>query len=291
MNTRTAIIPLLLTALLAFSDKATPTEAPESVVTVANDVWPPFVENEGKSGLALDIVSAAMLTQGIRIEVTIKPWARAMKDVNDGKNDLLLATWSSPERQKSLLFSEPYLKNRLRFIKRAGDPFEYTGLNSLQGKRIGIVNDYSYTDEYARSDKFIREPHQDLQANLRMLAAKRLDLTVEDEIVASYRFYQLHLVDSYQFTGPPLTVKDLCVSSGRNNPKSQALIKAFNQGLKVIMDNGVYEQLLTHYGAMLHSKEMPEIIRPLNPAANYHAAPVSPMYASTVLPASRLNTR
>lgn len=287
MNSRATRIALLLSMLLTFPVVAAtehPTEA-----SITNDAWPPFIDVDGRNGLALDIVTTALQTQGVTLQVTIKPWARAMKDVVDGRNDLLLATWKSEDRQQILLFSEPYLQNRLRFIKRVGDPFEYRDLASLRGKRVGIVRDYSYTGEFAKSHNFIREPHQDLLANLRMLAAKRLDLTLEDEIVASYRFYQLKLADRYQFTGPPLTIQNLYLSAGIDNPRSQALISAFNQGLKLIMDDGRYEQILARYGSMLHSNQMPEIIRPsTNPAAHRPLMEAS-MYVSTASPTSHLN--
>lgn len=287
MNSRAIGIVLML-SLLTLPTMAQ-TDLP-GIASITNDAWPPFINADGHSGLALDIVTTALQTQGVSLQVTIKPWARAMKDVIDGKNDLLLATWESTARTQTLLFSQPYLKNRLRFIKRADDPFEYRDLASLSGKRIGVIRDYSYTGEFASSNNFTREPHQDLQANLRMLAAKRLDLTLEDEIVASYCFYQLQLADHYHFTGPPLTVKRLYLAAGIQNPKSKALIAAFNQGLKLIMDDGRYEQILASYGAMLHSNQMPEIIRPTNPAAQHLSIMPSPMYVSTGWPASHLNT-
>ncbi|MFQ6371172.1 substrate-binding periplasmic protein [Shewanella sp. YIC-542] len=278
MKGRLSLIALLLLTTLNAPLPAVAKKPLPSVASVTNDAWPPFVSADGNSGLALEIIATALASQGVHLQVIIKPWARAIKDVADGKTDLLLAAWHSPDRQQQLLFSNPYLQNRLRFIKRSDDPFEYRDLASLKGKRIGVIRDYSYTGAFADSHDFIREPHQNLRGNLRMLAAKRLDLTLEDEIVASYHFYQLKLADHYQFTGPPLTVQNLYIAAGRNNPDGKVLIDAFNDGLKLMMEDGRYEQILAHYGAMLQSTQMPQIIRPTPAALMSPPRPWSPAY-------------
>ncbi len=134
---------LLAPILLFFSIQVNST-----TLTAAQDPWPPFVTEKSSlgNGISIDLLKAAMKTQGYEIDFKILPWSRALDEVSKGRIDLLPATWFTQERTKFLLYSEPYLSNELTFIKRAGDPFEYSGLSSLDGKVVGIVRGYGYGD-------------------------------------------------------------------------------------------------------------------------------------------------
>ncbi|MCE9790270.1 transporter substrate-binding domain-containing protein [Shewanella indica] len=229
-------------------------------LTLTNDPWPPFIETDGKTGLALEIVQSALAVHCYRLQVELKPWARALRSAKEAKTDLLLATWHTPEREQVLLFSEPYLQNRQRFIKRRGDPFEYTDLDSLNGKRIGVVRGYSYQTGFRAARDFIRVPNNSLESNLKMLAVGRLDLTLEDEIVATDTFWRLHQEDSFDFTGPPLDIRNLHLSTSRLHPHGAELIAEFNQGLETIKKNGEYAKILAKYGAILQGRRAPPIL-------------------------------
>ncbi|MGX2954167.1 substrate-binding periplasmic protein [Shewanella sp. JL219SE-S6] len=209
--------------------------------------------------MALEIVQSALAVHCYRLQVELKPWARALRSVKEAKTDLLLATWHTPEREQVLLFSEPYLQNRQRFIKRRGDPFEYTDLDSLKGKRIGVVRGYSYQTGFRAASDFIRVPNNSLESNLKMLAVGRLDLTLEDEIVATDTFWRLQQEDSFDFTGPPLDIRNLHLSTSRLHPHGAELIAEFNQGLETIK-NGEYAKILAKYGAILQGRQAPPIL-------------------------------
>ncbi len=45
-------------------------------LTLTNDPWPPFIEADGKAGLALEIVQSALAVHCYRLQVELKPWAR-----------------------------------------------------------------------------------------------------------------------------------------------------------------------------------------------------------------------
>ncbi|RND29255.1 amino acid ABC transporter substrate-binding protein, partial [Vibrio cholerae] len=101
-------------------------------------------------------------TQGYTVEFTIMPWSRALNDVKEGKIDILPATWFTQERTTYLSYSETYLTNQVKFIKKAGDNFEFAGLASLNGKKVGIVRGYGYGDEFMNDPSFFRPESTDL---------------------------------------------------------------------------------------------------------------------------------
>lgn len=62
-------------------------------VTIAQDPWPPFIiDNSHTPGISIEIVTAAMKTQGYNVTFKIMPWARALDQVKKGAIDMLPAT-------------------------------------------------------------------------------------------------------------------------------------------------------------------------------------------------------
>ncbi|TWI71158.1 polar amino acid transport system substrate-binding protein [Desulfobotulus alkaliphilus] len=118
------------------------------------------------------------------------PWARAEHGVKEGTYDILPPTWMTDERKKYLHFSEPYAVNQIKFIKKKDDPFEYSDLNSLKDKTVGTIRGYGYGDAFLQATHFERDVANDLISNVRKLLANRIDLTLEDEIVARVRLAQ-----------------------------------------------------------------------------------------------------
>lgn len=235
------VLFVALTCLLGFAHADT--------ITAAQDPWPPFVQDQGDPGLSVDLVRAALEHEGYEVEFTIMPWARAIDQVRNGNIDVLVATWYTEERTAYLRYSEPYIQNQLKFIKQAGDSFEFNGLDSLTGKTVGVVRDYGYGDEFSNAPNFSRPETNNIASNLLKLQAGRIDLTLEDEIVALSTMKNEGIDPSaFEFTENSLSVNDLHVSSGIANARSEEIIAAFNRGLAAIRENGTMAELLKKYG-------------------------------------------
>ncbi|SMG50567.1 substrate-binding periplasmic protein [Dethiosulfovibrio salsuginis] len=236
-------------ALLSLVFVASSCWGADKVVTAVGDPWPPFGDPEKQSkGLAVEIAEAAMKTQGYRFEMSFMPWARAEDGVKKGTYDFLLYVWVTEARKSTMFYSEPYGENRLVFIKPKGSNFEYNGVGSLKGLTVGVVRDYGYGDEFMNAKGFNREAAPDFMTNAKKLAAGRIDLTVEDEVVASSLLMGTDLADKIAFTENALSVEPLHVTSGLANPRHKELIEAFNRGLEEIKKDGTYDLILGHYG-------------------------------------------
>lgn len=223
--------------------------AEAETITATQDPWPPFVQAEGPPGLSVELVRAAFEHEGYEFKMTIMPWARAIYQVRNGNVDVLVATWYTLERTAYLRYSEPYMQSQLKFIKRAGDDFEFHGLASLTGKSVGVARDYGYGDEFSNAPNFTRPETNNTVLNLLKLQAGRIDLTLEDELVALATMRREGIdPDQFEFTDNALSVKDLHVTSGIANARSAEIIAAFNRGLAAIRDNGTMAELKRKYG-------------------------------------------
>ncbi len=216
-------------------------------IIAAGDPWPPFLDpNQAKKGIIVEIATAAFASQGYELEMHFVPWARAIKGVKNAQYDLLLATWITEERKNFLKFSDTYLSNNLRFIKRKGDKFEYAGIPSLTGKSLGVVRDYGYGDDLLTATNFRRPETKDFISNVRKLVAGRIDLAIEDEIVAKAIILkeQPELMDKIEFVTTPYSTETLHVASGLANAKHQEFIHAFNKGLIEIKNSGEFDRII-----------------------------------------------
>ena len=234
---------LILVGVFAFSQ--------EKTIVAAADPWPPFVDQKSpKDGLSLEVIRAAMKTQGYVVKMEYMPWARAEESVKNGTYDLLPDVWLTEERTQYLAFSDPYAANEVKFIKRKGDAFEYTDLQSLKGKTVGIVKGYGYGDAFSKSDLFKKEEVPDIITSVRKLLATHIDLTLEDQIVASTLISQVDpsLLDRIEFTHGSLSTNNLYIAVGRKNPQQKEIIAAFNRGLSIIKGDGTYNRILESHG-------------------------------------------
>ncbi|ASP40649.1 amino acid ABC transporter substrate-binding protein [Bacterioplanes sanyensis] len=235
---------ILITSLILWSCNSL-----AETVTAAQDPWPPFVQEGNPPGISVEVVQEAMKTQGYTVDMKLTPWARAIEDVKNGNVDFLIGTWFTQERSAYLRYSDHYAINQVKFITKADSSFEYTGMDSLAGKSVGIVRGYGYGDEFLTAGHFARPEANNLVLNLRKLMAGRIDMTLEDEIVARSQMTGAGLdVSQFRFTSNSLSENKLHVTSGLANARSEELINAFNKGLAAIKANGTFDAIMKKYG-------------------------------------------
>ncbi|QDL53951.1 substrate-binding periplasmic protein [Rhodoferax aquaticus] len=225
--------------------------AQEKTLVAAADPYPPYVDPQMPGdGLAMEIARAAFKTQGYRVKLEMMPWARAEKGVMDGRFDILVDVWRTEARVKEMLFSVPYAVSKIKFLKRKDDPFEFNGLDSLSGKRIGVIRGYGYNDAFNAATHFTREEVTGLDLNIKKLLLKRIDLTPEDEIAAKVFMRRLepNIAEQLDFTSNALATNPLYVSAGLKNPRHKEIIEAFNKGMQTIKADGTLIAIEKRYG-------------------------------------------
>lgn len=219
-------------------------------IVAAADPYPPFVDSGNPTdGLSLEIIRAAFKTQGDDVKMVYVPWARAEAGVKDGTYDILPNTWYTEARTKELVYSTPYAVNNVKFIKVKGDPFEFKGLDSLKGKRVGIVRGYGYGDAFSTNTGFTRDEVIDVITNVKKVVAKRVDLTLEDEIVAKFLVGKEDpkMLDQIEFSKESLSSNPLHITAGKKNPNHAEIISKFNAGYELIKSNGTLAAILKKY--------------------------------------------
>lgn len=215
--------------------------------TATGDPWAPFLHpEEHNDGVAYQIVKEAFSNQGHDLKLTYLPWKRAMLEVSESNIDILLTTWYSDERAKTYIYSQPYLKNEIVFIKHAESDDTYHSVDDLAGKQVAIKRGYDFGKEVLAAKNFTLIEIDSLFNSLSMLATERIDVVIADKIAAKIEIQKLKpkIANNIQFTNFILDSKDLSIVVSKNNPNAKEIIRAFNQGLNSIQESGKLDALL-----------------------------------------------
>jgi polar amino acid transport system substrate-binding protein len=234
---------LLVTAI----GSAAPASAETRSVTIGASVWPPYVDPQlPGQGLALSIVTAAFERAGYRVEVELAPWLQTLESASAGDTAVVAAVWPTPERERELWLSAPYLENEIRLLKRRKKALEFKSLADLRGLRIGVVYGFSYGPEFDRSTGFVRAPESHVLANLLQLLAGRVDATIGDERSLRYEM-ERHLrerKDEVGFLPRAVSVQPLCIGVSRRRPGGERLVADFDAALEELRRDGGYRRLV-----------------------------------------------
>lgn len=238
--------PLLCALGLLLIVLVTPALAAEKLRLVA-DSWPPFTDSDlPGGGLATSIVTAALTRAGYASSVEQVPWARALMGIGEGRYDILVNTWYNDSRTRLGAFSKPYLVNRIRLLRPQDKPLGYRQLADL----YDVVRDYAYSPEFDSDARLHKVAVRNFSSAVRMLAAGRVDLTVEDEYVARYSLQResKEVREAVTFVEPALGENNLHILVSLKHPDHQQIIERFDRAIAAMKADGSYARLLRQHG-------------------------------------------
>lgn len=172
--------------------------AGDRTVTLVADEWCPFTcrDHPKHQGVLVEKAAAALNAEGIQTKYFELPWSRAISEVRRGKYDGLVGTGLG-ETPDFHFPAEPLAIAHHSFFTLPSSTWKYTGLNSLDDVRIGVIQDYSYGGLYedyidANQDDVTRvvvlRGNKVLPRLVKMLELGRIDALVAEERVLNYHF-------------------------------------------------------------------------------------------------------
>lgn len=238
---------LLLAVMLALTcvHLAPTTWAQAAPLTLVSTAWPPFTNEAGQPRFALDLVEAALGRFGLTARTTIVMAAEFTPALLSGRFDGSAAVWKDPERERVLIFSQPYLENRLVLVGRHGADVSARTLADLKGKRISIVEGYAYGETIdSAGPVFVRSKSE--EDSVSQLLKNDVDYMLMDELVVHYivRNYPKESADSLQIGTMPLVRRELFLAVSKARPDAESIIARFNAQLKGMIADRTYNRLL-----------------------------------------------
>lgn len=211
---------------------------------LVSTVWPPFTNDAGQARFALDLVEAACKRIGVTATTTFVDAPQFTTSLLTGAFDGSAAAWKDAERERVLVFSQPYLENRLALVGRRGAVVSAAKLSELKGQRIAIVEGYSYGEIDNAGPVFVRSKSE--EDSLRMLLDSKVDYTLMDELVVQYivNNYATEAQTKLQFGSTPLVKRQLFLAVRRSVPDAQSIVTRFNAQLRSMIVDRTYHSLL-----------------------------------------------
>ena len=235
---------LLLAVSVAFYSGGAMAE--QDVRLMAN-TSPPYADQKlPEQGLALELVRHIYARTDYTPQITIENWSRAVEGAQLGVYDALAAVWYSEERNKELLFSEPYLSSELIILKRRSDRNDYSALQDLAGRRLGVRVDYAYGVDFSAVPDLtlIKENH--MIQNLLNLLNGSVDAVIGDQrtITLQLHEYLADKITQFEVTKIELPRVARHVAVSRSLAGHEEMIAEFNRALAATRKDGSLQKII-----------------------------------------------
>lgn len=159
-------------------------------IKIATLEWPPYTCAQcPEGGVASKVLKEFLLKQGIEVEFSFYPWARAVKLTENNQVDALWPCWPNDIVGTKLKVSVPFFKSTLGFITRKTSNITLTQLSDLEKYRVGAVSGYGYDDGILQTLKKNPKKVQyvtDDKSNLKKILGNRIDIALIDLINFEY---------------------------------------------------------------------------------------------------------
>lgn len=238
---------LLMLAAVLLLLGATPAVGEPIPLTVAGSTWSPYTdESRPGKGVAAEIVTVTLERAGYAPKIVIEAWPRTLEGAKIGVYDAIIAAFRTLEREERFAFSQPYLRNEVKFIKRKNRRIEYETLADLKGLLIGVVRGYAYEDEFDSSRQLVKVQNNHVIQNLLKLRQGQLDLTLDDRWVLLHEIgqYMPSAAAELEFLPKPLAVRPLHFVVSRKRPDHDKIIADFNRAYAAMQADGTLKEIL-----------------------------------------------
>jgi polar amino acid transport system substrate-binding protein len=234
----------LLAMLLAFVLVPAVQAREISMLTVE---WAPHYGSElPEEGLTTAIVKAAFRASGHVSEVDFIPWTRALKEVEEGKADIVMGAYHNQEREQTYIFSDPIYFLQLGLIARPGLGItSYDSLGELAPYSIGISRGFANSEEFDAANYLNKQIASFPNLNIRKLFRGRIDMAVMNFDLFRYEARKEGFcIGDVEFIEPPLETHGLYLMASRNINDGNIVIADFNRGLAKIRQNGEFDRIV-----------------------------------------------
>lgn len=224
---------------------------------VAADPWCPYTcdKSSGKSGYLIDVLETIFIKAGHKIDYQVLAWPKVLNDTRKG--DLNAAVGAGETDKEGLLFTKQSLvKSQSCFFVKSNSNWKFEGIESLKKITLGIIQGYTFEpkiDEYiASAGNKVDAANVDnsLEANLKKLAAGRIDAYLEDVNVVDYAKNANSAYRDFKSTGC-LDATPLFIGFSAKNTNSNNYIEILEKGITELKAKGELKKIAGKYSINL----------------------------------------
>ena len=209
--------------------------------------WRPYVDpGSPRAGFAVYLVSTALERAGYDVSIETGPWPQTLEDTIAGDYDVFATLWFTDERAESILFSEPYIRNEMAFVRRSDSGIRFRNREDLEGLRIGIVSDFAYASDADATGLEIVSSGS-VAENIALLRKGELDLVLADRRVALAEINERAHARSFDVLPEPLMRRGLRIGVSKERDDAAAIVAAFEEEIAKMREDGTFNAILATF--------------------------------------------
>lgn len=227
-----------------------PTHSLAREITMLTVEWAPhYGSTLPEKGLTTALVKAAFKAGGHNSDVEFVPWIRALKDVKEGKADVVMGAYHNKQREADFYFSDPIYFLDTGLIARPGlGKNTYSSLRDLSAYSIGIARGFANSEEFDAASYLNKQVANNPVLNIRKLFRGRIDMAVMNFDLFRYEAKKEGFcIANIEFMDPPLETHGLYIMSSRKISDYDSIVKDFNRGLDEIRKNGMFDRIVNRF--------------------------------------------
>jgi ABC-type amino acid transport substrate-binding protein len=232
--------------------------------------YPPFalVRPDGSAdGFSVDLLKAITQAVDLEVNISVDPWHKIKRKLEEGGLDVLPLVSYSIERDKMLDFTAPYLKMHGTIFVRKGE-------KSIQSKadlndkavlvmrsdaaheyaiRENLSNKLILTDSFEEAMKLLSEGKHDAVISQHLLGLQLIKKLGISNVVSVFAYQDMNLKpDGKRLEG---FEQKFCIAVREGEAE---LLAHLNEGLAIVIANGTYQKLYNNwFGAIIPPQPFP----------------------------------
>ena len=246
---RGVFLCLIVCLLLAAASRPL---AASSTVELVGDPWPPYVTGSlgeyADGGVAVKIIERVFAEiDGAEVQFPLIPWKRALLEVERGSRDGIPALLKTPEREAYMDYTAPLVtgQNLVWSVADDGAAFEWTSIDDLKGRKVGVVTGYSNGDRMdqaiaAGQINAIEAPN--VRQLFLMLEAGRVELALANDAVG-YELAKKHRRVAIKPARRALNSETFYIGISKKSDAVE-LIPAINAAMERLRRDGVIDRIV-----------------------------------------------
>ncbi|RED52328.1 substrate-binding periplasmic protein [Aestuariispira insulae] len=240
----------LLTGLICLAPWSVRASDLPPILMNAGEAPPYTSEDLPGGGIGPALIREIFKRVGYDAEIRIRPWKRALQEGKTGSVDGVFFSIPGQGREKDFLFSDSVAEKSRYFYHLKSKPFNWSQLEDLRGKTIGIDATFIYPEEFLRlgeENHYYLASGRGLGVNVRLLLEGKIDLypRIRGEVeYALKKRFSKQVRDLITYHPAPLEKQSFHVIFSRHAEKPEILLKAFNKGLAEVKADGTYQHMV-----------------------------------------------
>jgi len=214
-------------------------ELPTRTIIIGGDQnFPPyeFINEKGiAEGFNVELMKKIAEQKGLDIKFHLDKWTNTLEGLKVGEIDLIQGIFYSRQRAEYFDFSRPYLTFNYVAVTRNSFKEKLKSLSQLKGLQI-VVEDDDIAEEYCRNEGLSENLHfaDNMRDALLQLSKGDYDCAIVPITTATY-IIEKEKIKNLKINNNALFTLDYCCAVKKGN---KALLAEFNDGLKILEENG-----------------------------------------------------